>query len=56
MMSYFSFSLVTIIVSITAFPTDLLHFTFIFKLFVSEIKNKCRISNTQHETKNDSGL
>jgi hypothetical protein len=48
MMSYFSFSLITIIVSITAFPVDLLHFTFIFKLF--EIKNKCRISNTRHET------
>ena len=50
MMSYFSFSLITIIVSITAFPADLLHFTFIFKLFVFEIKNKCRISNTWHET------
>ena len=37
MMLCFSFSLVTIIVSITTLPTDLLHFTFIFKLF--EIKN-----------------
>lgn len=49
-MSYFSFSLITIIVSITAFPTGLLHFTFIFKLFVFEIKNKCRISNPAWNT------